>query len=178
MRACNLCFVPASDLYNALETIKKINKNIITITMKKLMMLALVLTTIAGTAFSRNPTEINAKILKTFSSNFLNAENVSWEAKKDFYKATFTISGQTMFAYYNEEGNQIAVTRNLLLSQLPLTLSTSLQKDFKQYWLTDLFEVSANGETAYYATVQDVKHIVVLKADGTTAWRVFKKDKK
>jgi hypothetical protein len=146
--------------------------------MKKLMMLALVLTTIAGTAFSRNPTDVNARVLKTFNSDFTRAENVTWEAKKDFYKATFSNAGQIMFAYYNEDGEQIAVTRNLKVSQLPITLSSSIHKDFKQYWLTDLFEVAAKGETAYYATIQDAKHVIVLKADGTTAWRVFKKDKK
>lgn len=146
--------------------------------MKKIMMLALVLTTLAGTAFSRNPNEVNARVLKTFSSDFLHAENVTWEAKKDFCKATFTINGQTMFAYYNENGDQLAVTRNLLVAQLPINLASGLQKDFKEYWLTDLFEVAANGETAYYATIQSARHIVVLRADGASEWRVFKKDKK
>jgi hypothetical protein len=162
-------------LYNAFKTIKTINKNI---TMKKILMLALVLTTIAATAFSRNPNEVNDRILKTFKGDFSNAQNVTWEAKKDFYKATFTLSGQIMFAYYNEYGEQLAVTRNLLRSQLPINLATSLQNDFKEYWLTSLFEVAANGETSYYATVQDAKHVVVLKAEGTSEWRLFKKNKK
>jgi hypothetical protein len=175
MLTCNLYFVSASDLYNAFKTIKTINKNII---MKKIMMLALVLTTIAGTAFSRNPNDINDKVLKAFSKSFLHAENVTWEAKKDFYKATFEISGQTMFAYYNEYGEEIAVTRNLVLSQLPINLATGLQKGFKEYWLTDLFEVAANGETSYYATVQTATHTITFRADGTTEWKVFKKDKK
>jgi hypothetical protein len=83
-----------------------------------------------------------------------------------------------MFAYFNVDGEQIAVTRNIKLNQLPLSLSSALQEGFKQYWLTDLFEVSANGQTSYYATVQSATHVTILKAEGATNWMVFKKDKK
>jgi hypothetical protein len=145
--------------------------------MKKIIMLALVLTITAVTAFSRNADAINHKVLSTFSRTFAKAEDVRWELKKDLYKATFKVNGQTMFAYYNQSGEEVAITRNIHLSQLPLTLANALQEGYNQYWLTELFEVSSNGATAYYATVQSTTHITVLKAEPSEGWMVFKKDK-
>lgn len=146
--------------------------------MKKIIMLALVLTTIAGTAFSRNTDAVNQKVLTSFSKSFKNAEEVKWEVRKDLYRVTFKISGQTMFAYYKEDGEQIALTRNISVAQLPLTLASDLKNSYDQYWLTDLFEVAANNETAYYATIQSSTHITILKADGANGWFVFKKEKR
>lgn len=146
--------------------------------MKKLFMLALTLTIIGSAAFANSTEAINKKVLTSFSKAFLNAEDVRWEVRKDLYKATFRINDETMFAYYNKDGEQLALTRNIKPSQLPLTLYTALKQDYKQYWLTDLFEVYAKGETAYYATVHTSKHKIILKAVGASDWLVFKKDRK
>jgi hypothetical protein len=145
--------------------------------MKQIIMIALVLSTIATTAFSNTPDEgVNKKVLTSFSRAFSTAQNVNWEIKQQLYKATFKLNGQTIFAYYNGEGQQVAVTRNIAVSQLPLNLASALQGGYNEYWLTDLFEVSTNGETAYYATVETPT--TILKADGTSGWVIFKKDKK
>jgi hypothetical protein len=51
-------------------------------------------------------------------------------------------------------------------------------KYFSQGWLTELFEISANGETAYYATIENATHVTILKAEGAAGWAMFKKDKR
>jgi hypothetical protein len=85
-----------------------------------------------------------------------------------------------MFAYYNQDGEQVALTRNILPAQLPLNLATELKSEYNNYnyWLTDLFEVSSNDETAYYATVENTSHIIIIKSDGASGWKLFKKEKK
>ena len=83
-----------------------------------------------------------------------------------------------MFAYYNTDGDQIAVSRNIHIDQLPLSLSMELKEKFNESWLTDLFEVSANGETAYYATVENATTITIYKTEGITGWTTFKKDRR
>jgi hypothetical protein len=83
-----------------------------------------------------------------------------------------------MFAYYNKRGEQVAITRNLSLSQLPINLSTEMRSGYHSSWLTELFEVSAKGESEYYATIEDANYITVLKATAADGWVVFKKDKK
>jgi hypothetical protein len=61
---------------------------------------------------------------------------------------------------------------------LPVNLATDLQATFHESWLTELFEVSANGETSYYATVESATHTTMLKADNGGNWYIHKKDKK
>jgi hypothetical protein len=145
--------------------------------MKKFFTLALALTTLAVSAFANNTNSVNQKVLNTFNKSFNNAELVSWEVKSDLYKVTFRTGGKTMFAYYNNDGEQVAVSRNLHMDQLPLMLALELKEKFNDSWVTDLFEVAATNETAYYATVENSTHITIYKAVGTS-WAVFKKEKK
>jgi hypothetical protein len=146
--------------------------------MKKIIMAAIMLSTITVSAFATNTYGINKKALSTFSSSFKEAENIRWEVKENLYKVTFQSFGKEMYAYYNTDGEQIAVTRNVHIAQLPLSLSNELKSNFDNHWLTDLFEVSANGETTYYATLESASHITILKANGISGWSTYKKDRK
>ena len=72
----------------------------------------------------------------------------------------------------------MAISRNIHIDQLPLSLGAELKSKFSLGWLTELFELSINGETAYYATIECATHVTILKADGTSDWATFKKDKR
>ena len=141
-------------------------------------MLALVLTVISGTAFSKNINDVNQRVLTAFNKKFTKAENVKWEVRKDLYRAEFKLNGQVVFAYFDASGEQIAASRHIAVSQLPMSLATELQAGYNQYWLTELFEVSARGETIYYATVETPTHTITYKADRGSSWMVEKKVKK
>jgi hypothetical protein len=83
-----------------------------------------------------------------------------------------------MFAYYSEQGNLIAVTRNITSSQLPLSLMTDLRNNYRGHWISDLFEIAVNGETTYYITLENGDYSLVLKSTGSAGWEVFKKERK
>ena len=146
--------------------------------MKKIIMLAIVLTTITISAFANNVSGLNQKVLSSFKKSFQTAEVVRWEVRNNLYKVTFKNFDKEMFAYYNAAGEQVALSRNIHIDQLPLSLSSELKKKFSQGWMTELFEVSSNGETAYYATIECSTHITILKADGTSGWATFQKEKR
>jgi len=146
--------------------------------MKKIITLALVLTTLTFSSFANNTYGINQRALNSFSKSFRNAEDVRWEMKNDLYKVTFKSYGKELYAYYNASGEQVALSRNIHIEQLPLTLSGELKNMYQDSWLSELFEVSANGETAYFATIESPTHITVLKADGTSGWAIYKKEKR
>jgi hypothetical protein len=145
--------------------------------MKKIIVLAMVLTTLATAAFANINDAVNQKVRNAFSKSYKSAEEVRWEIKDNLYKATFKTGGQEMYAYYNKSGEQVALGRNLHVNQLPLTLAVHLKGMYNEQWLTDLFEVSQNGETAYYATLQSATHVTIVKAEGTSGWYTFKRDK-
>ncbi len=146
--------------------------------MKKFIMLAVVLTTITISSFANGNSDINRKAISTFNKSFSYAEDVRWEVRNNLYKVTFKSNGKEMYAYYNADGDQIAITSNIHIEQLPLTLSSELKSNFENSWLTELFEISSNGETAYFATLESATHITILKSEGTTGWSTFKKEKR
>ena len=138
------------------------------------LMLSLSLTSV----FANNEEGISLKATAAFKKDFNGALNVKWDAGKEFSKATFELNGQVMFAYYSAEGDLMAVTRNISSTQLPFKLLSEIKNSYKQSWITDLFEISSNGETTYYVTLenQDVK--TILKSNGAAGWVQFKKEKK
>ena len=131
-----------------------------------------------SSAFANGKEEVNDKIIKTFQKEFAGAQNVQWVTTKEFVKATFTLNEQVVYAFYDQEGRLLGVTRNILSGQLPINLLTDLKKSYTNYWITDLFEMAANNENGYYITLENSDYKLILKSNGTNGWEVFKKEKK
>ena len=147
--------------------------------MKKIFLSLAAVALMGISAFANGNDEIvSQKTLAAFKSDFSNATHTTWEQKDGFIKATFSFNGQVMFAYYDNDGFLKAVVRNIVSDKLPLNLLTSLKNDYSDYWITDLFEISADNETTYYVTVENAGKKVVLKSDGSAYWNVFSKEKK
>lgn len=122
--------------------------------------------------------KISPQVLKSFKTTFENAREVDWSESASLYKVHFEFSGQYITAFYEKEGNLLAVTRNITATQLPVTLQAAFNKDYEQYWITDLFEVSTDGGTEYYLTVENADSKLVLKASNNINWSVYKKGSK
>lgn len=145
---------------------------------KNFLTWALVLLVGVSTSFAHGFEGVNEKVMNSFKKEFADAQDVQWESAKEFAKATFNYHGQVMFAYYSNEGSLLAVTRNLMAGQLPLGLLTEVKKNYSEYWISDLFEMSSNNETSYYITLENGDQKIVLKSDDSRSWEVFKKEKK
>ena len=145
---------------------------------KRILTLALLLTISISSILANTVEGVSQKVMNSFKSDFANAREVKWESGKDFAKATFTMHEQVMFAYYSVDGEQIAVSRNIVSSQLPLNLLSDLKKNYTGFWISDLFEMASKGDTAYYMTVENGDYSIVLKSNGSSGWEVYKKDKK
>ena len=147
--------------------------------MKKLILsMAVMLMIGVSSSFANNAEGVNQKVINSFKKEFANAKDVKWESGKEYAKATFSLNGQILFAYYSEGGEMLAMTRNIQASQLPITLLNSVKRDFNSYWITDLFEMASGNETAYYITLESGNEIVVLKSVDSSNWEQFKKEKK
>ena len=94
-------------------------------------------------------------------------------------KAQFTIDDMVLYAYFNQSGDLIAVTRFISPSQLPMTLLASLKNQYAAgYWVSDLFEIESEAGTSYYATLESADQVIILKSEGISGWSTFKKEKK
>lgn len=134
--------------------------------------------TVGTTAFAKDEETVNQQVLNSFKKEFVNAKDVMWQNSRDYVKATFTLNDQVLFAYYTPGGELLAITRNISSDKLPISLLTSLKKNYNDYWITDLFEVVASGTGTYYVTVQNADVEVILKSDDFGGWDVFKKTKR
>ncbi|HEV3249598.1 MAG TPA: hypothetical protein VGZ71_01520 [Puia sp.] len=129
-------------------------------------------------SFANNTNGVNKNVSNSFQRDFGYASQVKWESTKNFDKATFVMDGQTMFAYYSQSGDLIAVTQNILSSQLPVSQLKSLKKNYKGYWITDLFEVNLDSDTYYYITIENADFKIVLKSKNACGWELYSKEEK
>jgi len=145
---------------------------------KSILTWALVLLVGVSTSFAHGIEGVSERVMSSFKKEFAEAKDVQWESAKDFSKATFSLHGQVMFAYYSTDGSLIAVSRNIAPSQLPIALLAEVKKSYGDYWISDLFELSTNDNTDYYITLENGDQKVVLKSNGARNWDLYKKEKK
>ena len=145
---------------------------------KTILTIGMMLTVALTTAFASDGTTNTSKAQTSFGNNFTGASNVSWQQDAGFAKATFTMSNQVMFAYYNEDGELMAVVRNILSEQLPINLQTELKKKYNDRWISNLFEMAKEGQTTYYVTLESADETITLQSTDFNTWSVFKKAKK
>jgi 2TM domain len=131
-----------------------------------------------GSSFANNPENVNEQVISSFKRDFSTAQDISWEKTKEISKATFKMNAQVMFAYYAEDGKLLAVTRNMVSGQLPISLLSDLKNNYSGYWISDLFEMVTNEGTSYYVTIEDSTQKIVLKSQGYNGWETFRKDEK
>lgn len=145
---------------------------------KSILSWALILMVGLSTSFAHGIEGVSEKIMNSFKKEFSQATEVQWESTKELAKATFSMHGQIMFAYYNVDGNLLAVSRNIVAAQLPMSLLNDVKKNYNEYWISDLFEMSANDLTTYYITLENGDQKIVLKSDDSKNWEIFRKEKK
>jgi hypothetical protein len=144
--------------------------------MKKIIiMLAITISSLAVFAGEEN---VNKKVLNAFSREFAGAKDVKWTAHETFYKASFVFNGQYVYAFYQLDGEMMAMTRNISSLDMPMKLQTSLKNNYSGYWISDLFEISNNDGTNYYITMENAGSKIVLKSSSAGDWSVFKKSPK
>src|SRR5215471_7160839 len=123
--------------------------------MKKIIiMLAMMLTLTTTWAFTGEKA-ISKTALASFKAEFAGATEASWYADNDFYRVTFILNDEKLFAFYTTDGEFMTVTRYISPVQLPLYLQNNLKKFNRNAWVSDLVEVSTRSRTTYYATLEN-----------------------
>jgi hypothetical protein len=146
--------------------------------MKRLTItLALAFSLISFSSFANDIT-VTPAALQSFKTSFKDAKEVNWTVSENLYKANFQMNGQYVTAFYNAEGDMIAMTRNISSLQLPLSLQTSLKNGYENFWISDLFEMADENGTSYYITVENGDNRIVLKSTSGSDWSTYKKQRK
>ncbi|HZF64753.1 MAG TPA: hypothetical protein VEY32_02210 [Flavisolibacter sp.] len=145
--------------------------------MKPLFILITIFSTLLSTTgFANDP--ISQRAVKAFEQNFAEAKEVNWTTSPNLLKVQFVLNEQTLTAFYSIDGEFLGVTRNISSFQLPLMLQAAVKKEYSNYWITELFELSGKNGTEYYITLEDADHKLTLKSQDSVYWSTYQKLRK
>ena len=117
-------------------------------------------------------------MLASFKTEFTNAKDVEWDTGSNYFRATFTMNDQRVFAFYNVEGELLSVARYISSIQLPINLFSDLKNNYSKYWISDLFEVSNSEGLHYYVTLETADSKLVMHSGNGGSWSTYSKNKK
>jgi hypothetical protein len=157
---------------NFMNTTTNLRQTILNGSKKVAIMMAMLLTLGASFSFAATPDSINSDVRTAFRKDFRNARIMNTEVRKNFTKLTFKMDDVVMFAYYSTNGELLAITRNIVSSQLPLNLQLELKNNYNGYWITELFELSGDNDNCYYVSLENADSKVTLRSNGDT-WEVY-----
>lgn len=137
---------------------------------------ALVLTVGISSSFATPAGDLD-NINASFHKDFRKAELLATNVTENFTKLTFKMNGMVLFAYYSGDGKLLAVTHNIVSTQLPLQLQMKLRREYAGYWISDLFECDAEGSTSYFLTLENADKKITLRSNDEN-WETYLKSTK
>ena len=63
---------------------------------------------------------------------------------------------------------------NILSTQLPTALSEYIKKEYKDYWITELYETGKSKQQSYFITIENEDQIVKLSSDDSENWVIIR----
>ncbi len=151
--------------------------------MKKLLTAAVLSTILlVNGAFANKNDNVNDNVTNrvenAFKQQFAQAKEVSWQKTDHYYKAVFKMNNETVNAYFTPDGEMIGIIHNMLSTQLPINLQTSLKKNYEDYWITELFEFAKQESNGYFITLQNADQVITLESTDGVSWTTYSKVKK
>jgi hypothetical protein len=143
--------------------------------MKRASIPIIILLSLCITAVFGATIPVNGKILASFRKEFSKASEESWKTLNGYEVVSFRTENKYLTAYYLESGELKAVTRNVSTDQLPIYLQNSLKTSYKDYWITELFEIASDSETRYFVSIENPDQKLVLNSVDSVDWNIVER---
>lgn len=137
--------------------------------MKKLLVSLLLVFTAGMTSAFGNGKNIDPLVEKLFTREFPGAENVKWVSLEDGYqKASFTLAGIGVEAYFSPEAELAGTVRNLFYNQLPLVVIQTVNNRFAGSIVLEVREITNSEGTSYRIRMEkkEKRHDLYLNSFG------------
>lgn len=153
--------------------------------MKKIFYLAFLVLALSGKSYAddKNKSEKrNAEVSYFAENNFLSkyqaAKNVKWTVTNQFQKASFSMNGTKMAAFFDVNGDYIATTQYVDYEKLPAVSKSRLKKFYGNYTIEEVVKYDFDGQedsnlylltgkrnynTIYFASLKNEKDHMVVK---------------
>ena len=147
--------------------------------MKKMIMaLAFIAVTIGNAAFAGGGGKVDERIKRAFEKEYAGAADVKWFVYDEYIKVDFSLSGMQLAGFYSKDGRMLGVARNIYFSSLPLMLQIEQRKNYKNFWITGIYELANSDGTKYYLTLENANKTIKLGSTGSDNWEVIKEQEK
>jgi|SRR5450432_491955 len=140
----------------------------------RILLLSIAMLSFTAFSFAADAPNISKNVKSSFNMQFSDAREIQWENKTEFIKASFIQNGMALYAYFNRNGELLALTRFISPDHLPLELLYTLKSQNPDCWISDLFEIHTESGTSYYATLENANRVKVVKSEGTNGWQTYK----
>src|SRR3954453_9260786 len=107
---------------------------------KQFLVLTTALIMTFSATFAKETPSVPASIVTELHQKFANANDVQWQTTANYYKATFTVNGHPLKAFYSFDGQLIGLSREINVGQLPMSLLEDVKEKSATNKITDLFE--------------------------------------
>ena len=146
--------------------------------MKKLMITLAFIALILGNVAFAGEKGIDKRIRQAFEKEFSGAIDVQWYSYEEYIKVEFTLNNMRLRAWYNNDGETLALIRNIQFSSLPLKLQFDLKKNYKDYWITQIYELANKEGTQYNLVLENADLAIRLHSNGSNEWEFTEKEGK
>lgn len=140
--------------------------------MKKFIIAAITLFAFTASFAADN----NSKALSLLKAAYPGATQIHYKEMGELVSIRFVADSTQMEAFYNSDGEQVAISRTITLDKLPLRAGTELSKQFPGYTTTDVIEMNHSTEgTSYYVSLVNSKQHIIAQVSANGEVSVFKK---
>lgn len=129
---------------------------------KKVLTAAFAVTFITATAFASGE-ENKEKAVKNLKKEFATAKDIEWKLTDNYLKASFTWNNQQLEVFYNFEGDVIAKSKHIELSNLPVDAQQTIEKRYADYKIDEIvdFDGTDLGHYYYASVIKDNKKTIL-----------------
>ncbi len=141
--------------------------------MKKIILSMAIVLALFSSAFAGHTGNTKELAVAAFQKDFHRASDVSWAVRDNYVQATFSMDKETLYAYYDFQGNLIGLVHHILTSSLPEDLRKDIKKHYSNYWVSELFEIRNDEGVFYYVQLKNADETLVLSTEGTNGWHRY-----
>jgi len=140
----------------------------------KHLFIALTITAASLFTTAKASDDVTPPVLESFRSTYIHAKEVFWSEIGSGFKASFKLDGKYATAYYTSDGSWIGTTRYISVAELSAKLRSSLKKELKQAWVSDLYVLNTTEGDVYFVTIESADAKKVLKSNDGRKWEHYK----
>ncbi|BAV05608.1 hypothetical protein SAMN05421788_108247 [Filimonas lacunae] len=142
--------------------------------MKKLLIATLLLMVVTATAFAAG----NAKVEAIFKIAYPGATHVHFKTVGELVSVSFDYEAHHMQAFYDAEGEQVAVSKHIDFNSLPMRGQATIKAKYPTHTTVEIIEMESQEEGVcfYVALLDGVEKTILRVSSSGREVTFFKKE--